>query len=270
MLDLFFFYFLIDCFWMNSNMLGGGDVKHQDDRQSDVGEASSTTSQDHPSHHDLLTEGEEEHSGNRDENASNLPPVEGVKIEGDDKHEVEIERNAIQAEREFKIEHDENERKSYDGGSSGSSSSSSSDDESHRVETSHAAFDKAPVSVEGDHYLHKENIEVVPSITIGEASDAVVDSIPPVVSDKVSLLSESVEDGENNGYVQEATVPPVEKVPETSDPKKCAAEETDERLSLSYNVPIATHDNGADTEKDSGVTEVQFRFSIVLKETLAI
>lgn len=250
-------------------MLGGGDVKHQDDRQSDVGDASSTTSQDHLSHHDLLTEGEEETSGNQ---------ADGVKTDGDDKHEVEVERNDIQAEREFKIEgevggkfeQEENERKSYDGGPSGSSSSSNSDDESHGVKTSHAAVDKAPASSEIDNSLQKDNVEVVPPITIGEASEAVVDTIPPVISDKVSLLSETVEDGEKKGSVEEATIPSVEKVPETSDPKKCSAEETDERLSLSYNAPTPTHDNGADAEKDSGVTQVLSRFFIVLNGTSAL
>ncbi|KAG6387105.1 hypothetical protein SASPL_152288 [Salvia splendens] len=231
------------------------DVKHEDDRQSDVGEASSTTS--NPSHHDLLTEGEEEKVQNRE----NAPPVEGVKIEGN---------NAVPIEREFKtgeefpekFEHEETERKSYDGGSSGSSrcsSRSSSDDESHGVKRSHAVID------------------TVPAISIGEASEAVVDCVPPVVSDKVLLLSESMkvntsspsgskESGEKKGSVEEqvggsetfydaeATTPFAEYVGVASD-LKTSVEETRERLSLSYNAPIATHDNGADLEKDSGVTE---------------
>ncbi|XP_057797668.1 uncharacterized protein LOC131013565 [Salvia miltiorrhiza] len=226
---------------------GGSDVKHQDDRQSDVGEASSTASQEHPSHHDLLTEGEEEKIETR-ENASNLPQVEGVKIEGD---HIVVEGKAVKIEDEFsgKFEHEETERKSYDGGSSGSSSSSSSnssDDESHAVKSSRAVIHTVPAT-----------------IMIGEASEAVVDCVPPVVSDKVSLLSEGVEGDtsapskfkENGSVVEEATVPSVENVDAASDEKTCAVAETDERLSLSYNAPIATHDNGADLEKDSGVTK---------------
>lgn len=285
---------------------GGGDVQHQDDRHSDVGYASSTASQDHPSHHDLLTEGEEEKTENR-ENVSNPPPVEGVKIEGDNEHGIVEERIAVPVEREFKIEdefdkkngrfeHDETERKSYDGGSSGSSSSSSSnsDDESHDIKNSQAVVDTAPVSVKVDHSLHGENIEAISTTTIGEASDAVVDSVPPVVSDKVSLLNESVEvdtvypanssaapyvaesvvteNGKKKDSVEkevgvsesfkdapsqleEATIPSVENIAATSDPKKCLVEEADDGLSLSYNAPIATYDNGADAEKDSGVNE---------------
>ncbi|KAH6826196.1 hypothetical protein C2S53_001633 [Perilla frutescens var. hirtella] len=312
----------------------GGDV------HSDVGEASSTASQDHPSHHDLLTEGEEEKIENR-ENVSNPPPVEGVQIEGEDEHGIVEERIAVPVEREFKVEdefnrkngrfeHDETERKSYDGGSSGSSSSSSSsDDESHdvkNIKNSQAVVDTAPVSVKVDHSLHGENIEAVSTTTIGEASDAVVDSVPPVASDKVSLLNESVEvdtvspanssaapyvaesvykeNGEKKGSVEEevgvlesfkdaasqleeggvtesfkdaasqleevgisesfkdavsqleeATIPSVKNNAATSNPKTCLAEETDDRLSLSYNAPTPTYDNGADAEKDSGVTE---------------
>ncbi|KAL1567453.1 hypothetical protein AAHA92_02930 [Salvia divinorum] len=235
------------------------DVKNEDDRQSEASSAASN-----PSHHDLLTEGEEE----KVENRENAPQVEGVKIEA---HDVVVEgNNAVPIEREFrtgeefadKFEHNENERKSYDGGSSGSSrssSSSSSDDESHGVKSSCAVID------------------IVPTISIGEASEAVVDCVPPVVSDKVLLLSESMEvntsspsvskeSGEKKGSIEaqvggsetfydgEATTPSVEYVEVASD-LKTLAEETHERLSLSYNAPIATHDNRADLEKDSGVTE---------------
>lgn len=275
---------------------GGGDVKQHDDRQSDFGEASSTASQD-PSQQDLLTEGEEEKIDNG-ENVSNLPTVVGEKSEGDNAHGIAVEGIDVPVEREFKIEdefnkkngrfvYDETERKSYDGGSSGSSSSSSSssDDESHGIKSSQAVV---------DHSLHVGNIEPVPTTTIGEASDGVVDSVPPVVSDKIALLSESVEvdtsspanssvapsvvkplfkeNEEKKGSLEEqvgisetckdaasqteeATIPSVEKITSTFDPKACITEETDDRLSLSYNAPIVSLDNEADAEKDSGVTE---------------
>ncbi|KAL1562606.1 hypothetical protein AAHA92_05170 [Salvia divinorum] len=178
------------------------DVKHQDGRQSGVGEASSTTSQDNPSHHDLSTEGEEEKIENS-QNASQVEGVSGIVVEGNS--DVPVERE-FKNGNEFggKFVHDETERKSYDGGPSGSSSSS--DDESHGDKNSLAAVD------------------TVSTVAIVEASEAAVDCVPPVVSDKASDL-------------------------------KTLAEETDERLSLSYNAPIATHDKGADLVKDSGVTE---------------
>ncbi|XP_042057378.1 uncharacterized protein LOC121801957 [Salvia splendens] len=179
------------------------DVKHQ----SDVGAASSTTSQDK-------------------EKGNSAVPVERELKNG--------------SELGGKFDHDETERKSYDGGSS-ESSGSSSDDESH-----------------GD------KINAVPTVAIVEASEAVVDCVPPVDSDKVSLLSESLavnasspfvskDNGEKKGSAGVST-PSVEHVEAASD-LKTSAEETDERLSLSYNAPIATHDNGADLVKDSGVTE---------------
>lgn len=284
-------------------MLGGGEVKQQDDRQSDFGEASSTTSQD-PSHQDLLTEGEEDKIDNG-ENVSNLPTVVGEKSEGDNEHGMVVEGIDAPVEREFKIEdefnkknggfeHDETERKSYDGGSSGtsSSSSSSSDDESHGIKSSQAVV---------DHSLYVENIEPVLTATIEEASDVVVDSVPPVVSDKIALLSESVEvetgspakssvapsvvkplfkeNEEKKGYLEEqvgisktckdaaslteeATITSVEKITGSFDPKACVTEETDDRLSLSYNSPIVSLENEADAEKDSGVTEVLSQFSL--------
>ncbi|XP_042064527.1 uncharacterized protein LOC121808202 isoform X2 [Salvia splendens] len=139
---------------------------------------------------------------------------------------------AVPVERELKngselagkFDHNETERKSYDGGSSGSSGSSScSDDESHG-----------------------EKIDTVPTVTIVEASEAVLEM-------NTSSQFVSKDNGEKK-VSAEVTTPSVEHVEVASD-LKTSAEETDERFSLSYNAPIATHDNGVDLVKDSGVTE---------------
>lgn len=290
-------------------MIGGDDVKHQDDKESDVGEVSSPASQDHHSHHNLLTEGEEEEIEER-KNVSNLPSVEGVKIEVADEHNIVVERTVIPVEGELEIEaesdkkngrfdHDETARKSYDGGSSGSSSSSSSssssDDESHGIKSSPAVVDIAPVS---------------DIAAIEEASDSVVENIPAVVSEKISFTGEKAEvdmsspannsaapsivesvfkeNGEKKqssvqdqvglsetfkdaaSQQEEAIIPSVENIAAVPDPNICLAEETDDRLSLSYNAPIATADNGADADKDSGVTEVLSRFCSAFLFTFAL
>ncbi|KAK6133563.1 hypothetical protein DH2020_032692 [Rehmannia glutinosa] len=227
---------------MNPNMVEGDEV-------------SSPASQDHHSSQSNLTEEEEEEIDEGD-NVSNHPSVEGVKIVDKPPNTV-TEENFVPVEREFKIddesdrkndggfEHDETASKSYDGGSSGDSSSSnnSSDDESHEI----------------------------------KSSQAVVENIPAVISEKKSLLGEKSEldmsfPANNNSVaptiVESELKENGEKMPSSgedkvgiSDTTECIAQETDDRSSLSYNPPIASVNNGADQEKDSGISEVLSRFS---------
>ncbi|KAL0398389.1 UNVERIFIED_CONTAM: hypothetical protein Sradi_2182200 [Sesamum radiatum] len=136
---------------------GDEDVKHQDDKGSDVGEVSSPASQDHHRHETVLTEGEEEEI-EKEGNLSNPPSVGELKT--DSGQVQKALESVVRVEREIKIddelehrdetfEHDESTTKSYDGGSSGrsssSSSSSSSDDESHGIKNSEAAMDISSV-----------------------------------------------------------------------------------------------------------------------------
>ncbi|KAK4440115.1 hypothetical protein Salat_0346400 [Sesamum alatum] len=140
----------------SANTHGDEDVKHQDDKGSDVGEVSSPASQDHHHHETLLTEGEEEEI-EKGGDLSNPPSAGGLKTVSGPEHKVlesvvRVERGIkIEDElghRDETVEHDESTRKSYDGGSSGGSSSrssSSSDDESHGIKNSQAAMDISSV-----------------------------------------------------------------------------------------------------------------------------
>ncbi|KAI3456074.1 hypothetical protein Pfo_012737 [Paulownia fortunei] len=292
----------------STHSYGDEDVKHQDDKESDVGEVSSPGSQDH-THQNLLTEGEEEEI-EKERNLTNLPSAEGLRIDGGQKHIV-LEESVVQVEREFKfkdesdrkdgrVEHDEATRKSYDGGSSGSSSSSSSssDNESHGIKNSQAAADIASVvdSVKLADSLSGRSAEAIHSVPIEEAGDSVVENIPAADSEKISVLCEQVEvnmispadisiapyvvesvlkeNGEKklssvgdkvgtsltlvNAALEREEETIVQSVDTTAtilDPKECVTQENDDRLTLPYNAPRATADNGAEHEKDSGVTE---------------
>ncbi|KAL0407466.1 UNVERIFIED_CONTAM: hypothetical protein Slati_4060500 [Sesamum latifolium] len=273
---------------------GGEDVKNQDDKESDVGEVSSPASQDHHSHQNFSREGEaEEIEGG--ENISNVPSAEGVKIEVIGDPNIVVEESSIPVEREFKIEdesdikdgkHDDSTKESNEGGSSGSSSSSSgssSDDESHDIKSSQAVADVTPVVGSGKvaDSLSGGQAEAIHTANIEEAEDPIIENIPAFVSEKTAddpadpslvesvfkengvkkLISfedkvgSAVSDVTVSQQKDEASSPPVENNIKIPDQKECVAQETDDWLTLSYNAPTATADNGAECENDSGVTE---------------
>lgn len=250
---------------MNQNMAGDENVKHQDDKESDVGEVSSPASQDH--HRQLLlTEGDEE------------------EIEKEVRVEREIKIKDELGQKDGTVEHDESTRKSYDGGSSGrsSSSSSSSDDESHGIKNTQAVTDISSVvdSAKVADSLSGRSADSISNAPTKEAHDS--------VAEKISVLGEQVgvdtsypyeyaleENGEKklssvehkvgtsmaSVYAalereEEAIVQSVHYTATILEPKECVAKENDDRLTMPYNAPGATADNGVEHKKDSAVTQV--------------
>ncbi|XP_011085295.1 uncharacterized protein YGR130C-like isoform X2 [Sesamum indicum] len=184
--------------------------------------------------------------------------------------------------------HDDSTKESNKGGSSGSSSSSSgssSDDESHDIKSSQAVADVASVVDSGKaaDCLSGAQAEAIHTANIEEAEDPIIENIPAFVPEKTAddpadpSLVESVfkengvkklksfEDKVGSSAVSDVTVsqqkeeeassPPVEDKIKIPDQKEYVEQETDDRLTLSYNAPIATADSGAERENDSGVTE---------------
>ncbi|GFY88639.1 hypothetical protein Acr_06g0005790 [Actinidia rufa] len=139
---------------MNQTMVGDDDLKVLEEKESDGGDTSSPTSQDHPNHQHPFTEGEEEMVKREDtsyvrSNVTENEPVVGADSIGESIQEATMEEsNVIQIDWEINpedysygenvgVEKIESKNKSHGGstgGSSSSSSSSSSDDESHVVE----------------------------------------------------------------------------------------------------------------------------------------
>lgn len=252
---------------MNQNMAGDENVKHQDDKESDVGEVSSPTSQDHHRQQNLLTEGEEE------------------EIEKEVQVEREIKIKDELGQKDGTVKHDESTRKSYDGGSSGrssSSSSSSSDDESHGINNTQAVTDISSVvdSAKVADSLSGRSADSISNAPTKEAHDSVAEKIS-VLGKQVgvdmsypyeSALEEngekklsSVEDkvGTSMASVyaalqreEEAIVQSVHNTATILEPKECVAKENDDRLTMPYNAPGATADNGVEHKKDSAVTQV--------------
>lgn len=268
---------------------GDEDVKHQDDKGSDVGEVSSPASQDHHRHETLLTEGEEEEI-EKEWNLSNPPTVGELKT--DTGHVQKALESVVRVETEIEIDNEsghKDEMKSYDGGSSGrsssSSSSSSSDNESHGIKNSESAMDISSVvdSTKVADSLSAMSADSIFSAPTKEARDSVAEKIS-VSGEQVGVDISSptnitvapyvVESGdqENGGKKlnsvedkvgtsmalerkEEAIVQSVQATATISGPKESVAQETDERLTLPYNAPSATADNEAEHKKDSGVTQ---------------
>lgn len=251
---------------MNQNMAGDENVKHQDDKESDVGEVSSPASQDHHRQQNLLTEGEEE------------------EIEKEARVEREIKIKDELGQKYGTVEHDESTRKSYDGGSSGrsSSSSSSSDDESHGIKNTQAVMDISSVvdSAKVADSLSGRSADSISNAPTKEAHDSVAEKIS-VLGEQVgvdmsypyeSALEEneekklsSVEDkvGKSMASVhaalereEEAIVQSVHNTATILKPKECVVKESDDRLTMPYNAPGATADNGVEHKNDSAVTQV--------------
>ncbi|KAL0442572.1 UNVERIFIED_CONTAM: hypothetical protein Slati_1979900 [Sesamum latifolium] len=210
---------------------GDEDVKHQDDKGSDVGEVSSPASQDHHRHETILTEGEEEEI-EKEGNLSSPPSVGELKT--DSGQVQKALESVVRVEREIKIddelghrdetfEHDESTTKSYDGGSSGrsssSSSSSSSDDESHGIKNSEAAMDISSVvdSAKEADSLSAMSADSIFSALTKEARDS--------VAEKISVLGEQV--GVDMSSPTNITVAPyvVESVAQENGGKKLSSVE---------------------------------------------
>ncbi|KAL0328939.1 UNVERIFIED_CONTAM: hypothetical protein Scaly_2326500 [Sesamum calycinum] len=247
---------------------GGEDVKNQDDKESDVGEVSSPASQDNYSHQNFSREGEAEEIEGR-ENISNVPSAEGVKTDVVGDPNIVVEESSIPVEREFKIE-DESDIK--DG----------KHDDS--AKESNEGVDVTPVVDSGKvaDSLSGGQAEAIHTANIEEAEDPTIENIPAFVSEKTAddpagpsvvesvfkdngvkklisfedkVGSSAVSDVTVSQQTEEASSPPAENNIKIPDQKECVAQETDDRLTLSYNAPIATADNGAERENDSGVTE---------------
>ncbi|KAL0305548.1 UNVERIFIED_CONTAM: hypothetical protein Sradi_5972100 [Sesamum radiatum] len=211
-------------------MTGDEDVKHQDDKGSDVGEVSSPASQDHHHHENLLTEGEEEEI-EKEGNLSNPPPVGELKTDSDQVQKA-LE-SVVRVEREIKIDdelghrdetidHDESTTKSYDGGSSGrsgsSSSSNSSDDESQGIKNSEAAVDISSVdSAKVADSLSAMSADSIFSAQTKEARDS--------VAEKISVSGEQV--GVDMSSPTNMAVPPyvVESLAQENGGKKLSSVE---------------------------------------------
>ncbi|KAL2475092.1 Uncharacterized protein Adt_35828 [Abeliophyllum distichum] len=167
--------------------------------------------------------------------------------------------------------------------SSNSSNSSSSDDESRGFEKNKDTVHDASVDLaKAADSLSERPAEVFHGALVEQAGNSVVQTCPVVGLEKVSLLNEEVQvntgapldisktspvlkenveelkaadesfvfsAGGTNGVsdmeVVEATVQPAETADATSDANECAAQGTDDKLTLSYNV--------AENKKDSGV-----------------
>ncbi|KAK4421116.1 hypothetical protein Salat_2062100 [Sesamum alatum] len=254
---------------------GGEDVKNQDDKESDVGEVSSLASQDHHSHQNLSREGEEEEieGGENILNVPSAEGVK-IEVVGDpnvviEESVVPVEREfKIEDEPDVKDgKHDESGKESNEGGSSGSSSSSSgssSDDESHDTKSSQAVPDVALVVDSGKaaDSLSGEQAEAIHSAKIEEAENRIIENIPAFVSEKTTddpaapsivesvfkangvkkLISfedkvgtSAVSDVAVSQQKEEASSPPVENNIKIPDQEECVAQETDDRLTLSYN-----------------------------------
>ncbi|XP_051133764.1 uncharacterized protein LOC127253293 [Andrographis paniculata] len=217
---------------------GTDDVKHQDDKHSDVGEVDSpaAASQDLHGHSNVLAEGVQEVIHDEKITSDNKPE-EGVKTEA-----VE-EANVVSAEREVRIEddynkkddrfeHEETTKRSYDGGSSrssrsssSSSSSSSSDDESSSIKSSQAAKDIPPLldSATVPNSLSESKTKTDDGVAIEDAGDSIANNVS-VVLDRVEMNISSLE---NSPLSQVKSV-----IEETEEKKMSSFEDTSVALTL--------------------------------------
>ncbi|KAH6790258.1 hypothetical protein C2S51_005264, partial [Perilla frutescens var. frutescens] len=231
----------------NNSAHGDEGVKQHDDRESDVGEVSSPTSEDRQK---LPMEGEDEEIEKDSGVTGPSPTVEGSRFDND-KEQVRVEESLVKVEKDIKIEDelsvkdgivdlDEANSKAYDGGSSGSSGgSSSSDDESHGIKKEQAESSIAPVeSVDvADSYVVVSTLEE----NGGKRFSSVCTSEPSV---------NAVSQGKEEANLQSA-----ESTPTTLDSKECVAQENDDRSTSPYIAPRAAVDNGAQHMKDHVVTQ---------------
>lgn len=263
---------------MDQNSVGGDDVKHQDDKDSDVGEVSSPNSHDHDSNQSHLTEGEEEEN-EKVENISHTPAEEELKIKGSEEPSFVVEDDAVvPVDRKFEIEDkssNKDDGSSYESSGSSKSSRSSSDDESNFIKKDEAAKDIAPVVDlgNGNESLSGEPAENIVSAEIDDGVDSVVENSPAEELKNASILGDKVEtDTSITPYIIEPMESEVKRLGVveddgiskvfmdmplkddksienivTLDPKECVTQESHDTVAA---------DIGVELEKDSGVTEV--------------
>ncbi|KAL2494599.1 uncharacterized protein Fot_38356 [Forsythia ovata] len=204
-----------------------------------------------------------------------------VQVEKELKHEDESGKKDVMIEYDELAE--KSYDGGVSGSSSSNSSSSSSDDESHGFEKNKDTVHDASVDLaKAADSLSERPSEVFHGALVEQAGNSVVQTCPVVGLEKVSLLNEEVQlntgapldisetspvlkenmeelkaadesfvfsaagmDGAFDMEVVEATVQSAETAEATSDANECAAQGTDDKLTLSYSV--------AENEKDSGV-----------------
>lgn len=248
--------------------------KHQDDRESDVGELSSPALS-HRSHKKLSTDGEEEEI-EKAESCSTVPSVEALKIDdsegaitviedekaGEVKREFEIAESDKKDER---IEYDNPSKNSEDGGSSNSSSDGSiSDlyDESNGIKntrnvdvsTVHDSVKAVAEPERSSKTLHSDTIEAGDSsYPIEKSADcfAVESVLNENEEKKISSFGQKVysvpfTDAGSKVNDEEAVIRPIENTATVSDPKAFETQESGHRMTQSYNPAEA---------KDSAVSE---------------
>ncbi|KAA8514999.1 hypothetical protein F0562_018214 [Nyssa sinensis] len=210
-----------------TNSQGDDDLKTHDEKESDGGEVSSPESQDHPNLQHPFTEGEEEEVEKEDTTSarsfvSENKPVGEVNNDGESIQEVAIEEEGVvQIDNNLKpeddsesktvtIEHVESVKETHHGGLSGeggSSSSSSSDDVVEKnivvVESAeskegiyNSVSESAPFvdSVKLVNSFSEVVTQITDSVPDGDAYKLVVETVPIVDSDKVSLFEEVVQE----------------------------------------------------------------------------
>ncbi|XP_057764200.1 uncharacterized protein LOC130985306 [Salvia miltiorrhiza] len=240
---------------------GDEDVKHQDDRESNVAEVSSPTS---PDHEKLPVEAE----------AAGASSMEGSRVDNWEERvglEKEIKIEYESGVKDGIINHDEANRKPYDGGSSGSysssssSSSSSSDDESRGLKKGQDESSIASgVSVEMDDSLSGKPVEPVCDSNVDSSISATIESdmlSQAAISEAPHVVESTLEESGGEKFdsvkerictpVEEADVGSTESTPKTLDPKECVTQEIDERSTF----PGVALDDGVQRVKDSVVTQ---------------
>ncbi|KAL1560402.1 hypothetical protein AAHA92_10613 [Salvia divinorum] len=227
---------------------GDDDLMHQDDRESNVEELSSPTSEDHEK---LLVEGE----------AGGASSTEGSRVGVEKDIKIEDEADA----KDGIIDHSGENRKPCDGGSSGScGSSSSSDDESRGIKKGEAESSIASeVSVGVDDSLSRKPVESVCDSTVESISAAIESDVRSQADISVApLVVESTLEGTEGKKlgpveetictsVEEADVGSAEITPKSLNLKECVTQENDDGSIF----PRVALDNGAQCVKDSNVTQ---------------
>ncbi|XP_057494975.1 uncharacterized protein LOC130780045 isoform X2 [Actinidia eriantha] len=182
--------------------LGDDDMKVLDEKESDEGDSSSPTSQDHHNHQHAFTEGEEEMVKSEDtsyvwSNVTENELVVGAESIGESTQKAALEEsNVIQIDWDIKpedyfdgenvgVEKNESVTKSH-GGSSSSSSSSSSDDESHVVEKNIVVIESGETR-EGTPYSVTETAAFDDSVKTADLPEATELTVGVLVVDAYNL-----------------------------------------------------------------------------------
>lgn len=259
---------------MNPNVIGGDDVKHHDDKEIDVGEVSSPSAEvevvDDPNkvvderiipvEREFKIEDESDKKDGDSSGSSSSSSSSSSSNSDDESHGID---NSQAAPDVGSIVDSVKVTDSLSGGQ-GEVIHSTTIEEAHAVEEN--IVDIVSVNV--------QSLTEEPEVSLSSPAN---DSVPPPVAESIFNeneekklssfeakvgISEALHDAVSQR--EEAVITPVENITATPDPKECIAQETDDRLNLSYNAPIAIADLGADLERDSGVTEVILVFFLIL------